>query len=122
MPWLRIGHVCAGPVLTRVQSVPPSAFSLESSALCSQFVMLLRAYLPAGSQAQKEAQKPRQVPIDEAAAAAVSAFVCQVPADLLMLCRGRLMFPLGLSLKSKSATSVSRTAFADAFSCSLHSQ
>lgn len=119
MPWLRIGPVCAGPVLTRVQSVPPSAFSLESSALCSQFVMLLSAYLPAASQAQKEAQKPRQVPIDEAA---VSAFVCQVPADFLMLCRGRLMFPVGLSLKSKSATSVSRTAFADAFSCSLHSQ
>lgn len=104
MPWLGVGHVYARFGLTRVRSAVPSALPWESSAFCSQFVMLPQAHLPPGSKAQgrqKGAQKPRQVPLDEVAAAVVIAFICQVPADFLMLCQGKGVFPVVFSLKSE---------------------
>lgn len=57
MPWLRIGHLCARPVLTHVQSTLPSALPLESSASYSQFVMLPQGLPPTRLSGTEKAER-----------------------------------------------------------------
>ena len=75
MPQLRIGHGCARPVLTPVKSANSFlSFILRNiSLLLTEFVKLPQGLPPArfSGTGNGEAQKPRQVPVDEVVAAVV---------------------------------------------------
>ena len=78
MPQLRIGHGCARSVLTPVKSANSFlSFILRNiSLLLTEFVKLPQGLPPArfSGTGKGEAQKPRQVPVDEVVAAVVITF------------------------------------------------